>query len=107
MTSPLLRLRPSDVLYSRASISQATIVETFRQLVNGAISVDDVLPMKVFRYQNKYWAAHSGNRRLYVFRKLEEFGLIETISANVLPIEPEDVDVSAREVVIYELCGDL
>jgi hypothetical protein len=73
-----------------------TIVDTFRRLVDGETTPDDIRPVTVFRHQNKFWA-YSGNQRLYVFRKLEEFGMIESIPVNILnrsPFESGDVDVS-------------
>lgn len=88
-----LLLRPSDVLYSKDSISLSSsasehqIVDTFRQLVDGLTKVSDVRPITVFRFRSKYWT-YNGNRRLLIFRMLEEFGLIDTISVNVINLVP-------------------
>jgi hypothetical protein len=86
-----MRLSPSSIRFSQNSISRefshgvgASITELFRQVVAGEISVDNVEKISVFRHEDSYWV-YRGNRRLFVFQKLETRGIIKSIVVNIVP----------------------
>jgi len=84
-------LVPSDIRFTHDTISEdfsgygETIENTFRELITGQISVDDIPPINVMKVEDVHWAV-TGNRRLYLLQKLEECGRLDndTILVNVI-----------------------
>src|SRR6218665_474357 len=77
------RMRPSDIRYSQDSIGSRFrdgryLSDTFDQLLNRRISVDEVESIEVVEVRSLYWAL-TGHRRLYLYRKLEDIGELHTI----------------------------
>lgn len=75
---------PSEIRYSQDSISSRfrdghRLSYTFAELLYGRISVFSLGSMECLQKDGHWWAV-SGNRRLYVFKKLQEAGKISTIS---------------------------
>ncbi|CAC5413380.1 unnamed protein product [Mytilus coruscus] len=83
----LLFLKPSDIHYSQDSISNTFgkstvhsdkyIGETLDDLINGTVKVNNIPNISVFIHNNKWFT--TDNRRLWVFRKAEEFGILRSI----------------------------
>lgn len=78
-----LRLRPRDIRFTQDSIgSRFTdgryLSDTFEELLNRRISVDQLEWIEVVEERSLYWAL-TGNRRLYLYRKLEDLGEVNTI----------------------------
>ena len=79
------QLRPSKIRYSRNSISSKfgdgtlTLVDTFEELLTGEITVDDIEHIEVVKW-NGNWRTYTGDRRLFLFKKLEELGIVSHIS---------------------------
>lgn len=82
-----MELKPSQIFYSQDSIlnrfgdytqhGHLTIGETLDQLLNGYCNVNDIPNISVVWTKGKYFTAD--NRRLWVFRKAEEIGFLDTI----------------------------
>ncbi|CAG2201990.1 unnamed protein product [Mytilus edulis] len=82
-----LYLKPSNIHYSQDSISNTFgkstihsdryIGETLDDLINGTINVNNIPNISVFRLNNKWFT--TDNRRLWVFRKAEELGILHSI----------------------------
>ena len=88
------RLAPSSIRFTQDSISEQfgrdsgeTLEETFRQLVYGETSVEAEpdLHLGVVCLDGVYWVI-SGNRRLYLYRRLEQKGLMDTVPVVVQPV---------------------
>jgi hypothetical protein len=103
-----MRVIPSDIRFSQDSIAQkfshghsTTLTELFRQVVAGEISVGNIERISVFRHENSYWV-YRGNRRLYLFQKLETYGIIKSIVVNIVPspFERHDDKVGVSEIVL-------
>ena len=58
------------------------IGETLDHLLEGRCNVDDILTMNVMKRNGEWFT--SDNRRLWVFRKTEEIGFLETVKVNVI-----------------------
>ena len=98
-----LQVPPRDIRFTQDSISEAfgdrgdqapidpeTIEDTFRKLLYGDVSVNSLRKISVVRKDNRMWVV-SGNRRLYVFKKLQEHGRISTVPINVVALNKERV----------------
>lgn len=96
-----LQVPPRDIRFTQDSISEAfgdrgdqapidpeTIEDTFRKLLYGDVSVNSLRKISVVRKDNRMWVV-SGNRRLYVFKKLQEHGRISTVPINVVALNKE------------------
>ncbi|CAG2201988.1 unnamed protein product [Mytilus edulis] len=80
-------LKPSNIHYSQDSISNTFgkstvhsnkyIGETLDDLINRTINVKDIPTISVFIHNNKWFT--TDNRRLWVFRKAEELGILHSI----------------------------
>lgn len=89
-------LKPSDIHFSQDSISNTFgkktqhrntyIGETLDELINGTATVFSIPTISVFTHKGKWFT--SDNRRLWVFRKAEELGILRSIpvSENLLSI---------------------
>ncbi|VDI59437.1 Hypothetical predicted protein, partial [Mytilus galloprovincialis] len=83
----LLFLKPSDIHYSQDSISNTFgkstihsdkyIGETLDDLINGTVNLNYIPTISVFMYNNNWYT--TDNRRLWVFRKAEELGILSYI----------------------------
>ncbi|XP_077867104.1 uncharacterized protein LOC144356061 [Saccoglossus kowalevskii] len=78
-------LRPSQIYFLQNSISYRFndgryLLETFRELLDGRLTTDRILKMSVFYWEKrKQWFVFKGHRRLYLYKKLEELGIVECI----------------------------
>eukprot|EP00928_Gymnodinium_smaydae_P083828 TRINITY_DN67060_c0_g1_i1.p1 TRINITY_DN67060_c0_g1~~TRINITY_DN67060_c0_g1_i1.p1 ORF type:complete len:248 (+),score=12.08 TRINITY_DN67060_c0_g1_i1:27-770(+) len=107
-------VRPSQVLFSHDAIScefscGRRVMDTFHDLSNGLTSLDQMPMMKIAAIDAAasltgslmhnphecYWAA-SGNRRLYVYRKLEAEGLCDYIECQLVPHQLSNEALSTR-----------
>ncbi|CAG2201938.1 unnamed protein product [Mytilus edulis] len=89
-----MNLKPSDIHFSQDSISNTFgkktqhrntyIGETLDELINGTATVFSIPTISVFQHKGKWFT--SDNRRLWVFRKAEELGILRSIpvSENLL-----------------------
>ena len=85
-----MELRPSEIFYSQDSImnrfgdytshGNTYIGETLDQLLRGHCNVNSIPTISVVKKYGKWYT--SDNRRLWVFRKAEELGFLETIDVN-------------------------
>ena len=78
------RIDPANVRYSQDTIKGQfgdgkEIGDTFHQLLNRDISVDDIPPIQVIKDESGVYWAHTGNRRLYVFKRLQSLGIVSDI----------------------------
>ncbi|XP_071181122.1 rac guanine nucleotide exchange factor JJ-like [Mytilus edulis] len=86
-----MELRPSDIFYSQDSImnrfgdytmhGNTYIGETLDELLQGYCNVNSIPTITVVKKYGKWYT--SDNRRLWVFRKAEEIGFLETIDVTV------------------------
>lgn len=79
----LASLRPHDVRFSQDSISSrftnnSYLTSTFHDLLTRKLTPFDIQPIEVVQIGGLWWAL-TGNRRLYLYRKLEELGVIKNI----------------------------
>lgn len=89
------RLRPGNIRFTQDSVgSRFTdgrfVSDTFHQLLDGRISVDDIPAIETVVDGGEWWAV-TGNRRLYVFRLLETLGVVQTIPVDVMSMGSYDV----------------
>ena len=80
---PWKYLRPSEIEFSQNSIGNRfhggdTLLRVFKKLVIGDLTPDDLPYIKV-RWYDGGWMAFEGNRRLFLYLKLEEEGLLDEI----------------------------
>src|SRR6218665_2110788 len=83
-------MRPRNIRYTQDSIgSRFTdgryLSDTFDQLLNRRISVDELEWIEVVEVRSLYWAL-TGNRRLYLYRKLEDLGEIHKIPVHEMSL---------------------
>lgn len=79
-----LTLRPSKIRFSQGSIgcrfSNGTpLTCVFAHPISGSLKVTDLPGIEVLSMNGHWWTV-TGNRRLFLYRKLEEVGVVETIS---------------------------
>ena len=79
----LVEVSPADVRFTHDSISPffscgRRLVDTYDELVSGRTSMAQIPLMEIAVSHGKLWT-RTGNRRLWVFRKLYEGGFIETV----------------------------
>src|SRR6218665_224049 len=79
-----IEICPRKIRYTQDSIKEEFtdgrhMSDTLEALLYSHLSVDDLEPIEVVREYGKWWAL-TGNRRLYLYRKLEELGVIHTIT---------------------------
>src|SRR6218665_156259 len=78
-----MRLRPSEVLFTQDSIGgrfqdRVYLTETFEELLYRRITPDEIEPIEVVLRRGIWWAL-TGNRRLYLYKKLQPLGIVQTI----------------------------
>jgi hypothetical protein len=82
-------MRPSEIWFTQRKISQLfgngwkRMTDTFGEIAKGKISVEDLPPINVFLYNNRYWV-YSGNRRLRVLKELEKYNLIKHVQVYIV-----------------------
>ena len=81
-----MREKPSQLHFSQDSISckfrnGTDILQTFRKLANGSLFPDDIEPIQA-RIHNGKLTVFEGNRRLFLYKKLESVGLIRDVPVN-------------------------
>src|SRR6218665_1568340 len=79
-----LTLTPSEIRYSQDSISNKfsdgnLLTSTFAKLISGQLSVTS-LPTLECVLKNGNWYAASGNRRLFLYKKLQEAKVLSSIT---------------------------
>src|SRR6218665_3910288 len=84
------RMRPSDILYTQDSIGGRFtdgryLSDVFEQLLNRRISVEELGVIEIVEESFLYWAL-TGNRRLYLYQKLENLGQVSTIPVRELSL---------------------
>lgn len=87
-----LNLRPSVIRYSHDSIgckfsNGLPLTSVFAHLISGSLEVADLPRVHVLNINGHFWAV-TGNRRLYLYRMLEEVGVVETISVTKSSVSP-------------------
>jgi len=87
-----LSLSPSQIRFTQDSIQDdfgreegRSLEDTFRELLYGEVTVDEIRRLSVVRHEGAHWVV-SGNRRLYLYRKLEALRRITMVSVEVIPI---------------------
>ena len=81
----VLKLLPSDILYSQDSISSRftdgrSLEQTYRQLLYQEVTESDIEPIEVAKDKHGQWWVISGNRRLFLYKILHRFHLIHEIT---------------------------
>jgi hypothetical protein len=97
-----VRLRfmlPSEILYSQESIrcrfaDGNTLEDTFRRLLNNELSEDDIELVEAVKDDSGRWWAVNGHRRLFLYKILERFNVIDAIPVKVLDID----DAATRDL---------
>ena len=82
-----MRLAPSSIRFTQDSVScrfgdGSDLSDTFKDLLYGTKTSDDIQDMEVVELGGIWWAL-TGNRRLYIYRKLEKLGRISEVSVRV------------------------
>jgi hypothetical protein len=84
---------PRNIRYTQDSINfrfsdGRTMERTFRQLWSNQITTDDIEPFEVVQNQDRWWAL-SGNRRLFIYKILEQIGIIRQIAVKILNLNDD------------------
>ena len=92
------RLRPSDIRFTQDSIGSrftdgSYISNTFHDLLFGLKSTDDIDDIEVVQQDGVWWAI-TGNRRLYVYRRLQDLGVVTTIPVRVRSLSEHGFETS-------------
>lgn len=79
-------LSPSEIRYFQDSISNkftdgTSLTSTFALLLDGQLSVSSLPAMGCF-WMNGSWYAVSGNRRLFLYKHLEDAGVLDTVTVS-------------------------
>lgn len=79
-------MRPSQLRYTHDSVSNTfrdgnAMETTFLSLLNGILDIDDLQCLVAMSYNQK-WFVVRGNRRLYVYKKLEDIGKCSTVTVD-------------------------
>ena len=83
-TTGCLVLPPSEILYSQDSIKDRfqdgrQLAYTFAEILYGRLDMNSLRPISCISSNGRIWAV-SGNRRLYIMKKLQEAGIITATS---------------------------
>ena len=76
--------------------------DVFEDLVTGIINPDDLPPIAVSKHKGE-WMSFDGNRRLYLYQKLQENHIIDTIPVTLYPGSKK---ITAKEHVPLVVRGD-
>ena len=84
----IVSISPADIYFTHNSISQRFscgryIEHTYEQLLEYEISIDAIPMMEIAKQDGKFWT-YTGNRRLWVFRKLNSAGLLPRVNARIV-----------------------
>ena len=79
----MARLKPKEIRFTQDSVASRFrdgmyLSDTFEQILYRRITPDDIEAIQVVE-ENGVWLALTGNRRLYIYRKLENLGIISTV----------------------------
>ncbi|XP_069104093.1 uncharacterized protein [Argopecten irradians] len=77
------QMRPSDLRFTHDSVSCRfsdghTLEDTFKKLLNGDLQHYQLRPLVAMSHMG-HWFVVRGNRRLYLYKKLEEIGKIDEV----------------------------
>ena len=106
----MLRLKPSEIMYSQASISNRfkarsihrdkLIGETLDDICEGRSSITEIPQISVMEKDGRWVTAD--NRRLWIFRELERLGKCEDISVcQVYSIDPKKMNSTNGGVSVH------
>eukprot|EP00971_Amphidinium_carterae_P101312 2005210-Amphidinium_carterae.2 len=81
-------MSPMDIFFTHNSISEKfkcgrPIEQTYLELLSNKISIEDIPMIQVALEYGKYWT-YTGNRRLWVFRKLHCTGLLPKVKVQIV-----------------------
>ena len=84
------RLKPSEIRYSQDSIGGRfmdgrSLSTTLQQLLSNAVTPDTIPCIEVVIREDSYYAL-TGNRRLFLYKKLENAGLLDDIPVRIRPL---------------------
>ena len=84
----IVSISPAHIHFTHNSISQRFscgrhIEHTYQQLLEYQISIDAIPMMEIAKQDGKFWT-YTGNRRLWVFRKLNSAGLLPSVNARLV-----------------------
>lgn len=84
----VVSISPADIHFTHNSINQRFrcgryIEHTYEQLLKCEISIDAIPMIEIAKQDGKFWT-YSGNRRLWVFRKLNSAGLLPSVNACIV-----------------------
>ncbi|XP_006812496.2 uncharacterized protein LOC102803631 [Saccoglossus kowalevskii] len=88
-----IQLKPSEIYFLHDSIKGQFrdgrhLLDTFKELLYKRISPSQIEKIVVYSANSK-WRVYAGNRRLYIYKKLEVLGVVEYITAwKVLTLNP-------------------
>jgi len=85
-------MQPSDIRFTESSIftrfsvngEPVYLEETFRELLNGSCTVDGIAYIEVVFVNGLWWVLY-GNKRLFLYKKLQRLGIVTTIPVIVQP----------------------
>jgi hypothetical protein len=88
-------LSPSEVLYTQDSIgckftNGDFLPDVFADLLYGRVKESNFPTIEVVK-QNYKWSALTGNRRLYLYRKLVDLGVVKKITVVKRSLDDENV----------------
>jgi len=79
------RLSPDDILFTQDSISSTfhdgtLLTDTFQDLLYRRLTVDDISAIEVVQdCDDQLWWVVGGNRRLYLYKRMQELGVVTTV----------------------------
>lgn len=106
---PIIQLRPSDIRFAQNSISGefqdgTRLDETFVELLRETLTPDRLPPIDVVYKADQWWTV-TGNRRLYLYRKLEALHLVNRIKVNQRSMDEYWVRKQLRNLMTTENSG--
>lgn len=106
---PIILLRPSDIRFAQNSISGefqdgTRLDETFVELLRETLTPDRLPPIDVVYKADQWWTV-TGNRRLYLYRKLEALHLVNRIKVNQRSMDEYWVRKQLRNLMTTENSG--
>ena len=100
MSGALMTLSPAEIRYTQDSIKNKfrngrLLSYTFAQLLYSRLSVSSLEDIECVQKDGHWWAL-SGNRRLYVYKKLQEAGKIVNITVRQRSLALSAVEFAKR-----------